>query len=665
MRLNSMTLLWTLLATALVVAGCTKSDSEPQSDDSVAIVVESTTINIGCDEGDYSFTYAIRNGIESLKVAANSNDEWITIEQITANEVHFKAQTNLLDQERSATITLNYPYIENSVDITIVQEAGNPLFVIEVSDLTGTGCITSVTPQNKEMAYIVYMSEVNYLYNAGISTAEQLFEDDYNYFKKFADQYESVLGQFLLFNDIAFIGDSRIGWTGLTPGVDYVVYAYGISFSDDMKDYSLATPIYHKIVTPPFPEFKEVEFDVNIEVDGPMVSYEFAPVDWDGYYSFDIYSSSEAGYIPEGTEVNDELTHRIASNWLTALNMYISSGFSPNELVNILCFKGADAYSEMREADTKYVMVFYAVDFVDDIPVVVSKPQIFHFQTERVEQSSMTFDVQISNLYVRVADIHITPTTNDPYTVAIIRKDLLPEGSDEEIIEWLTTNFSLSMFRGEMKSHINTLDPETEYVALLFGYYGKTVTTPLFRTEFATDAAGECENRVLEVRFNGPYSPQELADAMPDLYGHVAMYEQYGFYLFWSEIITEQPTTDIFHHHYEPSDFETMSINEIIEDLTYYNYEPTQVLVARSGIEFVMCGLTMDYRGNYSDLWISEPFSYEYTPQTKRPIEELLEKIDGTRSGKLMLVNLDQEGKAQRSRVSDTMPVFNSMEDKR
>jgi hypothetical protein len=40
----------------------------------------------------------------------------------------------------------------------------------------------------------------------------------------------------------------------------------------------------------------------------------------------------------------------------------------------------------------------------------------------------------------------------------------------------------------------------------------------------------------------------------------------------------------------------------------------------------------MDYRGNYSEMWISEPFMYNYDASTKRPVEEIIEKIFGAES---------------------------------
>ena len=35
----------------------------------------------------------------------------------------------------------------------------------------------------------------------------------------------------------------------------------------------------------------------------------------------------------------------------------------------------------------------------------------------------------------------------------------------------------------------------------------------------------------------------------------------------------------------------------------------------------------MDYKGNYSDMWVSEPFRYTYNADTKKPLKELIAKL--------------------------------------
>lgn len=637
-----------LIATMFIATSCKEDTPIQPVDNKPHITLDTTSMQVANKGGEYEVGYTLTNAIKGLGLVAQSDDSWITILSSDNGKIIFDVGTNLTEERRTGTIELKYPNIEQLPKIMVTQEAGGALFTLTVEELTSTRCVTKVVPADDTMAYIVYSSQLSYFHQAGITTAEELYEDDYLYFKSFAEQYDAVFGQFLLMNDIAFIGESLTGWTGLTPGEELVIYVYGISFSNDMTHYTLATPVYHTIVTIPYPELSEVAFDVDIEVSGPEIWYTFAPRNWNGYYSFEIFAEGDGGYVPEGTEVDSEITQAFALRWLNMINPLMQQGYDAQELMRLMCLKGPDNYNEIRMADTGYMIAFYAVDIIDGVPQMCSRPELFYFRTEPVTESDMSFDINVENNYVRVADVTITPTTDDPYTIALIQSDLIPEGkSNSEIIDWLTGNYKLSLFSGTVYSHINTLEPSTEYSILVFGYYGGIVTTDLYRYDFGTEEESECENSVLKIEWAGPYSPKELAQADPENYGHIAMYEDYGFYMMWMEVFTEYPTPDIFHLHYEATKLESMGEEGIFKNLISYSYTPTQVVAARSGIEFIMCGVTMDYRGNYSDMWISEPFSYDYTPETKRPIEELLERTSSTRGGKLVMVGCNATGDMQ------------------
>jgi hypothetical protein len=78
----------------------------------------------------------------------------------------------------------------------------------------------------------------------------------------------------------------------------------------------------------------------------------------------------------------------------------------------------------------------------------------------------------------------------------------------------------------------------------------------------------------------------------------------------------------------------------LFDEVIRYDSEPLQVLAGMSNVDFVLCAVAMDYRGNYSDVFISEPFKYEYNASTKRPISELAEKLTSdTRAGRLVMVS--------------------------
>jgi hypothetical protein len=60
----------------------------------------------------------------------------------------------------------------------------------------------------------------------------------------------------------------------------------------------------------------------------------------------------------------------------------------------------------------------------------------------------------------------------------------------------------------------------------------------------------------------------------------------------------------------------------------------------------------MDYRGNYSEMWISEPFMYNYDATTKRHVGELIEKLFGASTASKSLKVLSTKPAAKPLRAS-------------
>ena len=626
---------------------CESTPDVNHTSNATTLTLANNSIEAAASGGDYTVGYELLNGINGIDPVVISDQDWVT--GVCKNgTIILSVESNTTTELREAIVEVRYPEVDPAPTIVVKQQGDSrEHFTFTIGEMTSTSCDTTITPLDKEMVYIVYMSEVTYFEQMGITTTEQLFEDDYNSFVGFAKEYLTddtmhLLKEFMLMNALAFEGESSITWSSMMPSHEYILYAYGIEFTEDGKDYRLATPVSYELIVLPENKLATVEFDVNITVNGPEVFYEFSPIDWEGGYYIDIYSEHDAMYRKEGELPNDEFTRAVVEQWLQQISMYMSMGYSAETLMDIMLLHGPDSYHETREADTNYMMVFYAVDLLDGIPQVVSAPHVEYFRTGVVEQSDMTIDIQVENVYTRVADVAITPTTNDPYAIALVLKSDVPEGSDSDILNWLTGTFGLSTYQGTVVSHLNTLDPETEYTILAFGYFGGVITTDLYRADFKTEAEGICENSVVGIEHCGPYSPMDLHEVDPEFFfspDMAAMYEQMGYYMMWVEVATEQPTQDLFCIHFDMQELASLGIDGLFNEVTRYDSEPLQVLAGMSNVDFVLCAVAMDYRGNYSDVFISEPFKYEYNASTKRPISELVEKLTSdTRAGRLVMV---------------------------
>lgn len=646
--------LFTAFATIMLAVAswsCKPSSVDDVVDTTTSVKFDQQIVDLGYEETTVTLHYTINNGIEGIDIVASTEAEWISEIDAANGTLTFRVAENQDVKARETKLRVTYPNADTVYIVVKQAEFDAITFELEVTANSSTSCSTLIKPSNEDYAYIAYMAEVDYFLSAQITTAEELFQDDYDYYMAFAKQWEApLLKEFFLMNYIAYQGEYSIEWTGMVPDKEYVLYVYAIEFNEANDDYWMASPVTYQMVTLESGELTEVDFNVDVDVNGPNATYHIAPQNWEGHYYLTIYE--EGDYMYRNTPADSDYSKLISSVWLDMMAELMASGYAPNQIIELVCLQGDEEYSETLKGDTNYALVIYAVDMVDGMPQVVSKPQIKNFTTEAIGASDMTLDIKVENKYVRVADVTVTPSTNEYYTVAIVPFSEVPESSNAEIIDWLNDNFSMDSYHGEIFSHLNTLQPETSYSILAYGYYGGVVTTDLFRYDFTTDAESECENGVVRVDYDGPYSLAELEAYDPDYFYNYAMFEDMGWYAMWSEIFTEQPTQDMFYCIYSAQEVSVYGEEAIFADLVSYPCGKTQLLTGENGKLYVMCAVCMDYRGNYSDMWISEPFMYNYDASTKRPVDELIEKIFGSSASSKSLKVLSTKPAAQPLRAA-------------
>ena len=617
------------LCTASFVA-CDKAPIDENKSTELAVKLELTELNVSGDGGTQSIGYTIENGINGIDIAVETDASWIRELHTSDNRIVFDCEKNFTDKARTSSIAVRYPNVSIQL-IKVSQEASDALtFEMEICDIKTTSCSSKLYPSDNQTPYIVYMAEKDYLLSSQISNERELFEDDYKTFTSWANSDGATnLKQYMKEQEIYYTGNSYIGWGGMVPDKEYVIYAYAIEFNDEGTDYTLASPVTHEIVILPTHIFSDIEFDVDITVDGPKATYEFEPVNWDGKYFIEIFAEGDYMYLAEGQTPDEAYCKQVANNWIGMINTYMQSGYSAEQLLELMCLQGADSYSEVRISDTNYCMLFYGVEMIDGLPQVTTRPYLAHFRTEVVEPSEMQIDFKVENCYVRVADITITPTSDDePYVATFIKKSDVPNASDKDIIRWLLSyDLSGNTYKGTVKSNVVGLEPDTEYVILAFGYYGGVVTTELFRYEFKTTVEGECKNSVLGVNITAPYSLAALESAMPDVYYNYGMFESMGWYAMCAEIVTEKQEGNVFMNIYKASELVASDMSAIKTEVCGLTAPRSCLFVGINDELYIMCAVTMDYEGNYSEMWVSEPFSFALNSQTARDIDELLEKL--------------------------------------
>lgn len=512
-------------------------------------------------------------------------------------------------------------------------------FVIEIEELTGTNCITNVTPADKQMYYVMYKADIQYFYDCEITTDDELFEDDMFYFKRGAEYDGLTLKEYMENNKVLFQNVTRANWPDLRPAQREVLYVYGVEFNDDFSDCTRVTDVVWKLIDPPLAELGDASFDVSYTVDGANVTFDVTPQGWDGLYTIQIFDYNEALYR-DAAEVDDDYVRQVGEGWITMFTNNLDSGVSVDDILDFTCHTGAQQPNYELASYTLYTAVVYAVDEVDGIYQMVSRPVVVNFSTEEVQHSDMTINITVDNLYVRVCDLKITPSnSNENYKMLLLPTEYLDaDYTDDTLLEAVLDTYSYAAytFRGEVTSHISSLYPSTEYVVVTFGYSGGVVTTPVFKRVFTTEAEGECELAITDVAYGGPYKPSELKALDPERFSNMPDGHDDYMFVVWMEVKTDTPTSDIFTYFVDTDTYNYYGEDVIFFDLLISTCDPVSTALAQYDFNYYICAAAFDYKGNVTPMWRSE--ALKFSASDTRPAEELVAKLDASPTAQAVLV---------------------------
>lgn len=522
-------------------------------------------------------------------------------------------------------------------------------FAIEVEELHASRAITQVVPADSEMYYIMFLDEVSYLQNGGIDTQEKLWEDDFTAFEGGAISNNMNLKEYMLKANILFQGTKRVQWNTLLPGMKSVLYIYGVEFSEDGASYEPVTDITWEVMQPEYAPLQDINFNIDVAVKGAEVSIAVEPENYDGHYVVKIVDVNTDLYPNDDTAFTDEYMATIADEWVYVYDGNLDGGRTKEEIFENVCFKGKRTLEYELNSSAMYSVLVYAVDEYDGFVQVVSKPSYYNFVTEEVQQSDMEIDIDITNCYVRVADLRITSTDPEAqYIMMITPTSYLPEDyTDQTLLEYTLGEFYYYTytFKGEMTSHLNTLYPNTEYVVVAFGYSGGVVTTKVYTEVFKTEVEGECELEVTDVVVGGPYRVSDLYAYDPETFEYYKppYYYDSSHFVITMEVKTSEPTTDIFSDFIYKADYDYHGYNTMFFDLLIDTCEPYYVTTIEWEwtdtdifAKCYACAAAFDYKGNVTPMWMSE--LYEWTMDDIRPIEEFIEKWEANKSNTQLLM---------------------------
>ncbi len=506
-----------LFALALVV-GCEDGPKEepqdgPQFDKDSTIKLGKTTVNVGVGGGSQLLEYTIENPHQGEKITAEAAEEWVNgFNYGITGALQFNVDANDGTEARECLVTVKYRFAEDVV-FTVKQGARtNAGFKLEnvTSDLFSY--TVDVIPDDKTAPYIIMSADATYIAQSGFETPEDFYEDDFYYF--------GWLGQFYgmdavgIMQERSRVGDERdITIGGGVSGVPCTFYCYYFDWTTGALISDIAM---FEIVTKE-PEKIDVQFNVEYTVEGPLVKADVTPTNYEGAYYFDMLNGLVVdSYLETFDFLNNDPAEAAEYYWSNAVSA-MSQDMSYDQIVAFYNCQGEYEDGTPRShyefellANHDYYLFAFAME---EHGLPGSKPHIVKITTGDVEPSDNVITTSVTNVTAQSATINFT-TTNDDYYIAGWEKasDWATFGNnDAERQEYLLTNRSFELIKGDYSQNVIGLEAETDYVLYAFGSRGGKATTDYIATTTFKTRKVSGGLASIEIVDNGYYVASDLA----------------------------------------------------------------------------------------------------------------------------------------------------------
>lgn len=506
-----------LLCLALAV-GCQEGPDDetnkPQFEKDSVIKLGKTTVNVGVGGGSQLLEYTIENPHQGEKISAEAAAEWVNgFNYGITGALQFNVDANEGTEARECLVTVKYRFAEDVV-FTVKQGARtNAGFKLENVSSDLFSYTVDVIPDDKTAPYIIMSADATYIYQSGFEKPEDFYEDDFFYFGWLGQFYgKDAVG---IMQEKSFIGDERdrtIG--GGVSGVPHTIYCYYFDWTTG----ALISDIAMFEITTKEPDKQSVEFTVDYTVEGPLVKADVVPVGYEGAYYFDMLNGLLVdSYLEAFDFLQNDPAEAVEYYWSNAV-WSMSQDMSYDEIVSFYNCKGnyddgtpRSHYEFELLANHDYYLFAFAME---EHGLPCSKPQIVKVTTGDVEPSDNVITTSVTNVTAQSVTINFE-TTNDDYYIAGWEKasDWATFGNnDAERQQYLLTNRSYELIKGNYSQNVIGLEPETDYVLYAFGSRGGVATTDYIATTAFKTRKISGGLASIEVVDNGYYVADDLAE---------------------------------------------------------------------------------------------------------------------------------------------------------
>ena len=589
--------------------GCKADEPINPQPEAPQLTLAQTEVEATADGGHFEVGYELLNAVEGAELKVSAEHDWVTgVDTSTDGVIKFDVAESYEPKERSCRLELIYPGVYPNPTIKVKQAVGKEHSIkLELISAAATTITMNVVPQDKEMPYVFILGNGDYIKDNGLMyDDEALWESDMDIFQSFADAFGSDVS--MAVTAFMYEGDrTPHQFTGVTPGTSYVAYAYGF----DRETMTPTTEISRLEITTSTVNDYTLHFDFDVKVNGPNVDIKITPEGYDGYYYYGVFWKRD---IEEATA--EELRGFCEADWEQQKGLYSSFFDSPEEglhfIFNELAYTGTTELSVELDANTEFVLWAFGMD---DEALLNTTPEFYEFKTGNVAASENVFTLSVEELYPRKATVKVETTNDDTYVASLVAGDRFEGNSDEEIMNYILTNFSVQYASGTMSDTATGLKPNTEYELLVFGAQAGAATTGLQRLKFTTEEIVYADLD-FSLTIGDYYSGAEVAAINPDYAG----YEDMIFVRITANVDAE--AVNAYFNAANALDFPYYEYEQIVEGLTAEG--PLKELSSVYAFEFdepyVFFGLAEDNDGNFTEVWASKETTF--TKEGCSPAEE-------------------------------------------
>lgn len=465
----------------------------------------------------------------------------------------------------------------------------------------------NITPEDPEMEYIVLLAQKKHFIINNIDSRKKLLDDDLAYISDLAKQYNMSIRDFLSGMNWLCKGEKMgYGATGLYPDTEYVVYCYGVEFTEE--GFEATTEVCYDVIKTAGPVAKEATFDITCTVDGNQVDISINPKGYEGLYYYYLVPETSREYVAEGETLNDTQIEMFSNITFDRFNKWLNIDGTP---IGEFCLQGHTIIPERVEPNANYMVVAFAVSD-DTTPLLCSTPAVKHFTSGDFAKSSLKLDIEVTNITPYEANLNVRPSNNhDIYTCIFIAASQMPlVDNDYQLMKALVGGFQPSEFTGPIKNeYLGPLMPDTEYVVLAFGIEGNMPTTDLYQKRFFSEKAVAGTTEIVDIQLLKLFDTEEIVALDPSYRRKLGECECVAIV----EATTNEPCDTLYFWWYEEWMKVGYTYEAFLEDLLMYPYANNPEIMDMyysmdNGDLFFFAGIAEDAEGNLGTIYYGDGF---------------------------------------------------------